>query len=299
MKQWKRKIKFSLSQSGKHSFLLFQYQIECFGQHRTELSCRGDSWRLERDYQHKTSMVSLQHVALCALVLERPVLVTSTDPHTTVKRVQKILQGWPVNSQVTPITTANGASVFSLLDMSLENQRTLYRELRKQKYPLVLVSSPESELDTKLETLLLFNYKDELNDLPQPSELFRFTSLEAIRKSVRQVTITTEMKTYIYDLIVEVRYSRFIKGGIPTYIIADLTDFIRFKAFILEMTFVTPAIVKTCFKIVLPLRLHLIDPEDDPSLLYGSNPTLVQQLIRAIDANDVIDIAISNVRPPI
>lgn len=249
--------------------------------------------------QYTQNMVFLQHVALCALVLERPVLVTSTDPHTTVKRVQKILQGWPVSSQVTPISTANGASVFSLLEMSMDNQRTLYHEIRKHKYPLILVSSPDSELDTKLETLLLFNYRDEVGDLPQPSEPFKFTSLDAIKERVRQVTITTEMKTYIYDLIVEVRYSRFIKGGIPTYIITDLTDFIRFKAFILEMKFVTPAIVKACFKIVLPLRLHLIEPEDDPSLLYGSNPALVQQLVRAIDANDVIDIAISNVRPPI
>lgn len=244
-------------------------------------------------------MVLLQEVSLCALVLGRPILVTSADPHATVKRVQKILQGWPVNSQVTPISTENGASVFSLMGMSLDNQRKLYKELRKHKYPLILVSSPNFQLDKKLETLLLFNYRDNVNEPAQPQKPFKFTSLDKVKERVRHVTITTEMKTYIYDLIVEIRYSRFIKGGIPTYLISDLTNVIQFKAFMLDMPYVTPAMVKTCFKIVLPLHLHLIDPEDDPSLLYGSNPALVQQLVKIIDVHDVIDIAISNVRPPI
>lgn len=67
----------------------------------------------------------------------------------------------------------------------------------------------------------------------------------------------------------------------------------------LNMGFVTPVMVKKCFKIILPLRLHLIEPEDDPSLLYGSNLALVKQLVNIINVNDVIDIAIANVKPPI
>lgn len=249
-------------------------------------------------------MVELQDVTLCSIVLERPILVTSSDPHATVKKILKILQGWPINSQVTPVPTDGGASVFSLMNMTLENQRSLYKEVRKQKYPLVLVSSTDFQLDKKLETLLLLNYRDNnnnnINDLSNPSvKPFKFTNLEEIKARVKNITITTEVITYIYDLIIEVRYSRFIKGGIPTYIISDLTDFIKFKAFTLKIGFVTPVLVKTCFKIMLPLRLHLIEPSEDPSLLYGSNPILVRQLVNVIDVNDVIDIAIANVKPPI
>lgn len=245
-------------------------------------------------------MVVLQDVALCSLVLERPLLVTSNDPRATVKRILKIFQGWPINSQVTPTPTENGGSVFSLMNMTMENQRSLYKEVRKHKYPLILVSSTDFELDKKLETLLLLNYRDDINEsFKSPVKPFKFTDLNEIKEHIRNITITTEITTYIYDLIVEVRYSRFIKGGIPTYIISDLTDFIRFKSFMLNMGFVTPVMVKKCFKIILPLRLHLIEPEDDPSLLYGSNLALVKQLVNIINVNDVIDIAIANVKPPI
>lgn len=242
----------------------------------------------------------LQDVSLCSLVLQRPLLVTSNDPHATVKRILKILQGWPINSQVTPIPTDGGASVFSLMNLSIENQRSLYKEVRKHKYPLILVSSTDFELDKKLESLLLLNYRDDINESSiLPVKPFRFTDLNEIKERVQNITITTEITTYIYDLIVEIRYSRFIKGGIPTYIISDLTDFIRFKTFMINMGYVTPIMVKKCFRIILPLRLHLIEPDDDPSLLYGSNLALVKQLVNTINVNDVIDIAIANVKPPI
>lgn len=248
-------------------------------------------------------MVVLEDVAFCCVALERPILVTSIDPHASVHRILKILREWPISSQITAVPTENGASVFSLMDLTMENQRSLYREIRKHKYPLILISSTNFELDKKLETLLLFNYRDNVDEETASSSSsynpFKSLTLSEIKEKIRSITITTEVKTYIYDLIVEVRYSRFIKGGLPTYILSDLTDFVRFKAYMLNMTYVTPAIVKRCFKIILPLRLHLIEKEDDPTYLYGSNPALVQQLINVLDVNDVIDIAISNVRPPI
>lgn len=244
-------------------------------------------------------MPSLHYVVLCSLVLKRPILVTSRDPLETIDRLNKITSFWPlINTQVTSEETINGISFFPLSRITLEDQRVLYRNIRGTKYPLILVIMDGSLLDKKLQTQLLFDYYDDIeSSLVTTYKLDN--SLGQIRETVNNITITTEVKTYIYDLIVQLRYSRFIKGGLPTYLLFDLTDFIKFKAFILKKTFVTPTLVKTCFKQVLPLRLNLIEPEEDPTLMYGSNPVLIQQLVEAIDVHDVIDIAIANVKPPI
>jgi MoxR-like ATPase len=225
-------------------------------------------------------------------------LITSENPTVTIKRLQEITSYWhSINTQITFKETPNGISFCCLSDINPEEQRQLFRQIQQRKYPLILVIMDESLLDKKLQTQLLFDYYDNI-EAPVITS-FRLDDLEELRERVNSTVITTEVKTYIYDLVIELRYSRFVKGGLPTYLLFDLRDFIKFKARILKKSFVTPVLVKECFKQVLSLRLRLIEPEEDLTLMYGSNPALINQLVKVINVNDVLDIAISHVKPPI
>lgn len=244
--------------------------------------------------------MNLSDAILCTIVLDYPILLISDNPELSVERLCQLLKTWPIESQISCNRTDNGVSIFPLGDIDIQEQRSLYKEIRKQKYPLILVSSSNFQMDKKLKSLILFEYvdSDDIKLLPTPSDLI-FDGLNAIKQKVQDITITTQLQTYIYDLVVELRYSRFIKNGLATYLITDLTNFIKFRTYTLGMTFVTPLIVKQSFKITLPLHLHLISAEDDPTLMYGSNLKLIKQLVNVINVDDVIEIAISNVIPPL
>lgn len=235
-------------------------------------------------------MITLKDAVLCAWALERPILITSSDPDATITRIQSI----SVDISITYKPT-NHISVYNLMLLNMDKQKQLYSQIRRKKYPLVLVTE-DTGIQRNLRTQLLFSHKDDLKNEISKLEV---DDINTIRGHVRNTTMIGEIKTYIYDLIVELRYSRFVKGGIPTYLIFDVTDFIKFWTYIRGMKFVTPLMVKECFRIVLPLRIQLIQAEEDPSLMYGSNLALIGQLVQIINVHDVVDIAISNVTPPI
>lgn len=235
-------------------------------------------------------MITLQDVVLCTWTLKRPVLVTSKDPDKTIARIQKISENISVTSK-----PSDGISVYNLMLLNMEKQLNLYTEIRKGRYSLILVTE-DFHVQRKLQTQLLLNYFDKLDTTV---EAMKIDDIDKIRKQVKELPMTGEIKTYIYDLIVELRYSRFVKGGIPTYLIFDVKDFIKFWAFTRHQKFVTPILVKECFRIVLPIRIQLIQPKEEPSLMYGSDLSLASQLIQSMNVHDIIEIAISKVTPPI
>lgn len=242
--------------------------------------------------------IDLNDAILASLLLLKPVLVTSENPSRSLQRVTEILGKWPgIQPNITFEPTHAGLSVFTIDDSDLTEQLKIHKAIRRHEYPLILFRKKNAYLSDKLKSHILFELEDDITKATP--EILMNGSIVAAREKVSKVTITTEVQTYIYDLVVELRYSRFIRGGIPTYILFDLMAFVKFWAFRLGKQFVTPLISKACLRIVLPLRIHLITPEEDPTLMYGSDLTLVTQLVNAISVQDAIDIAITKVRPPI
>lgn len=242
---------------------------------------------------------------LASLVLNRPILVSTIDSNYVTKKLNSCLKTWPdINDcQITTNKTTNGISIYQLDKISIENQKLLFKNIRNDTYPLILVFNSNLNLnfylDKTLKKILLFNYTVEINDLLEVPTLLKNTQLSKIKSNMNNINIVTEVKTYIYDLIVEIRYSRFIESGIPTSIMKDLINFIKFKTLLLNMNYVTPLIVKNCVKVQLPLHLKLITANDDPSILYGTKPELTNQLLQVLNVDDIIDIAISNIIPPL
>lgn len=242
--------------------------------------------------------INLNDAVLASLMLLKPVLVTSNSPQQSMDRICGILSMWPgLQPSITFAPSTSGFSLFIIENSDINDQLTIYKTIRRNKYPLILLRTEDSYLCDKLKSQILFEFQD---DITKTFPILNWTSsLEEKRIEMSKVMVTTEVQTYIYDLVVELRYSRFIKGGIPSYVLFDLMSFVKFWAFTSGMKFATPLICKECMKIVLPLRIHLITPEEDPTLIYGSDITLVTQLIGAITVEDAIDIAIAKVRPPI
>lgn len=235
-------------------------------------------------------MITLNDVILCTWILERPILVTSKNPDKTIARIQSIVGNTTITHK-----PSHGISVYNLMLLNIDKQKSLYTEIRKGKYPLILVTE-DLHVQRKLRTQLLLNYVDKLDTEVTPLKL---DDINIMREKVMNLTMMAEIKIYIYDLIVELRYSRYVKGGIPTNVIFDVRDFIKFWAYIQGKQFITPVVVKDCFRIVLPMRIQLVQAEEDPSLMYGTNMSLASQLVQCINVHDVIDIAISKVIPPI
>lgn len=267
--------------------------------HSDNLSCL---WLFFTD-----KMQTVEETILCSLIYCRPVLITSLNLEVILQQLYESLQRWNISVKIGTDKVENGICLMSLNRLSNNDQISLYSKMRKIKYPIVLIGTPGIHIHKNLKKLIYFEHKMErdnegqeiqLLELAKPNELELY-DVNEIREMINNITITTQVKTYIYDLIVEVRYSRFIESGVPTYVITDLTNFSKFKTFMLGMAFVTPLTVKKCCKFVLPLHVKLTSSRYEPSLLYGSKLELIQQLISVITPEDVIEIATNNVIPPL
>lgn len=242
-------------------------------------------------------LFDLHDTTLCCMVLKRPVLVVSKHIDASLSRLRNVLNtlDQTIDNGGTDEKRKSGIEVIKLFD--IENQKNFANSIRKNKYPLIVVMREEDKLEHKLQIQFLLRY---YHDIERGSRMsWPDKDLHVIKEKVNHISIHTEVQTYVYDLIVQLRYSRFIKGGIPTPFLFELIELVKFWAYVQDKTFVTPLMVKECFRKALPHRLTLLEAEEEPTLLYGSNPVLVNQLVHAIDVFDVLDIELSKVRPPI
>ncbi|GME77349.1 unnamed protein product [Ambrosiozyma monospora] len=91
-----------------------------------------------------------------------------------------------------------------------------------------------------------------------------------------------------------------VTGGIPTFLIESMHSFLKVYAAINNYDYVIPEMVKVAAKKLLPLHINILsDPNDEPTLLYGSDVRLVGQVINKWNEELVVEDIVNNVQPPV
>ncbi|GME67988.1 unnamed protein product [Ambrosiozyma monospora] len=129
---------------------------------------------------------------------------------------------------------------------------------------------------------------------------FNVSKLSFLRSKAHQVELIRDIKSYIYDIVIFGRLHRMVSGGIPTFLIESMHLFLKVYAAVNNYDYVIPEMVKVAAKKLLPLHINILsDPNDEPTLLYGSDVRLVRQVINKWNEELVVEDIVNKVQPPV
>ncbi|CDK29583.1 unnamed protein product [Kuraishia capsulata CBS 1993] len=121
-----------------------------------------------------------------------------------------------------------------------------------------------------------------------------------MRKKVSSVTIVPEIRRYLYDIIVYTRLHRMVVGGVATFVIRDLEEFMRAICVVNDYEYCIPSVVKIAVRKLLPMRIQVLQKaENEPTLQWGSDIRLVQEMIMRWNADFIVEDVLNHVQPPI
>lgn len=193
----------------------------------------------------------------------------------------KNLRNWAQNAGMIPID-------ISLI--GLEEQKVIFSTIRPSpsQYLLYYTELAKVKMYRRLKSLILLHVDDNslYGDINMPT------------KDISSVLVVSSIKTYVYDLIVQLRYNRFIHTGVPTYLLDMLQKYSRYLAICNGIEYVVPEMVQTAFRDVIPFQIRdllINDASEEMTMLYGSDAKLINQVREIINEYDVMTIVLDQV----
>ncbi|KAF2863191.1 hypothetical protein K470DRAFT_141657 [Piedraia hortae CBS 480.64] len=165
---------------------------------------------------------------------------------------------------------------------------------------IAVLSTPTARLNPHLNDLFAISYFHEAGDLGKATAI-KFTpdEIDSLRDNVQEVRITAEVRQYLHNIAVFMRLSRYVKGGVTAASTNHLRSLASALAPLHGLDYISPSLVELAAKKVYPHRLILATVESERSMQWGSNPRAVRDLLDGIDVDDVIELVLESVEPPI
>lgn len=122
-----------------------------------------------------------------------------------------------------------------------------------------------------------------------------------IRLFAADVSISTEIRRYLLDIIVFLRMHRAVRSGSVTSLATShFENLVRCLAPLHDFDFATPALVGLAMFKVYAHRVELLHNADgDRSMLYGSERGDVERYLEQVDVEAVIEDVLASVRAPL
>lgn len=133
----------------------------------------------------------------------------------------------------------------------------------------------------------------------KPHTIINEQYLMAMRQRLKTLTIIADIKRYMQNIVVFLRTHRLIRRGVPTKSVKDFELLVKALCILHDYEFATPSIVAIAARKVFPLKIELCEPEDEPSLNYGSDINIISNWLKKWDQDLIIEDVLKNVEPPL
>ncbi|CAI7634417.1 unnamed protein product [Penicillium manginii] len=124
------------------------------------------------------------------------------------------------------------------------------------------------------------------------------TQIDYLREASESVTTSAEVVRYIQDIVVFLRLSRAVAGGVSAKANNQFARFAQFLAPVHGIDYLTPSIVALAARKVFRHRIIVANPEDDRSLQYGSELGAVSHVLMDVTPDSILD-GVLALEPPI
>lgn len=158
------------------------------------------------------------------------------------------------------------------------------------------------EIEADLETSFVISQVKSLEaKLPTKNvqNLVTHQEVEALSSQTSQVVIIPEIKVYMQDIVVFLRTHRLVRKGVSPKAVKDFERLLRAFCVLYGKLYATPSLVALAARKIFPLKIELCDPEDEPTVHYGSDINLLSKWVSRWDAEMVIDDVLNNVTAPL
>ncbi|KAK9329227.1 hypothetical protein V1520DRAFT_343975 [Lipomyces starkeyi] len=128
--------------------------------------------------------------------------------------------------------------------------------------------------------------------------LFSVKDIDALSSIATSVCISADIRRYMHDIMVFLRMHRAIRGGISARASRDFELLIRCLCPLHGIGFATPSIVVIAARKTYSHRITISSPEDDRSVLYGSETEALSKFIQHWTPDIVLDDVLDTVPVP-
>lgn len=173
---------------------------------------------------------------------------------------------------------------------------------------IAILSKPDARLTRHLnDTFCMYHYHGEDDGLPhlersvvksaQPN--FHPEDIKLLKELTEKVLLSAEIAQYLHNVVVFMRNSRYVKGGATATATRQLRIISRALAPLHGMDFVPPSLVALAARKIYPHRIVLATAENEKSLLWGSDPEAIKELLEGLTVEDAIEEVLASIEAPL
>ena len=112
-------------------------------------------------------------------------------------------------------------------------------------------------------------------------------------------SISTEVLAYMQHVVTFLRMHRAVGGGVTPRATRLFKALVRCMVSLHGLEYATPSLVALATRKIYRHRLHIIKPEKDRSMQYGSDAAAINGLLRNVTAELVIEEVLLGVEAPL
>ncbi|KAK3701221.1 hypothetical protein LTR37_015600 [Vermiconidia calcicola] len=128
---------------------------------------------------------------------------------------------------------------------------------------------------------------------------FSESDIKELRLLAHEAHFMPELAAYLHNIVVFMRSSRYIQGGVTATATRQLRVIAKILAPLHGLDYVPPSLVALAVHKVYPHRLRLATAETERSLQWGSDPEAVRQLLEGLTIEDAIEDVLASVETPL
>ncbi|KAI4933044.1 hypothetical protein J4E85_003447 [Alternaria conjuncta] len=134
--------------------------------------------------------------------------------------------------------------------------------------------------------------------------LFLPDDLETLTKLVSQVRISSEVRAYLYNIIVFMRLHRAVAGGISALATRHFNTLAHIDssstlAPLHGLDYISPSMIALAARKIYPHRIVITAPENERSMQWGSSLEAVKAVLEGVTVEDVIEEVLESVEVPL
>ncbi|KAI4617652.1 uncharacterized protein J4E87_008288 [Alternaria ethzedia] len=129
--------------------------------------------------------------------------------------------------------------------------------------------------------------------------LFLPDDLETLTKLVSQVRISSEVRAYLYNIIVFMRLHRAVAGGISALATRHFNTLAHTLAPLHGLDYISPSMIALAARKIYPHRIVITAPENERSMQWGSSLEAVKAVLEGVTVEDVIEEVLESVEVPL
>jgi hypothetical protein len=120
-----------------------------------------------------------------------------------------------------------------------------------------------------------------------------------LTRTAMRLTMVADIRRYMHDIVVFLRTHRLVRKGVSPKAAKDFEFLVRALCVLHDHDFVTPSIVAVAARKIFPLKIEMCEPQDEPTLQYGSDIKLVSKWIQKWDQELIVENVLDNASPPV